>query len=212
MKKILTYVFLAIVLGICFYILSNPYSIGVFLSKTRLEAQEEGVPILPHRVEENKPKSKEKALKPWEEDFFSYAPKDSDLDIQVWCIAKAVFFESRGEPERGMILTAQVIINRTKSKQWPDTPCEVVYQPSNNPNKPKLCQFTFTCVSQGVKLEDDVDSWNKALDIAYKIRYNLYKGYWSKADHYHADYVSPSWRSKLRYTGRVGKHLYYASN
>jgi spore germination cell wall hydrolase CwlJ-like protein len=29
--------------------------------------------------------------------------------------------------------------------------------------------------------------------------------------HYHADYVSPGWAKKLRRTGQIGRHIFYAA-
>ena len=61
---------------------------------------------------------------------------------EVKCLATAIYFEARGEPERGQIAVAQVVLNRLKNPAYPNTICAVVYQ---NKNKRNACQFSFAC-------------------------------------------------------------------
>ncbi len=58
------------------------------------------------------------------------------------CLANAIYFESRGEPVRGQIAVAQVVMNRVFSAYYPNTVCGVVYQ---NAHRHLACQFTFAC-------------------------------------------------------------------
>jgi spore germination cell wall hydrolase CwlJ-like protein len=47
---------------------------------------------------------------------------------QVDCVAKAIYFEARGEPFEGQLAVANVINNRVKSSKFPNTHCGVVHQ------------------------------------------------------------------------------------
>ena len=58
------------------------------------------------------------------------------------CLANAIYFEARGEPVRGQIAVAQVVMNRVFSGYYPDDVCGVVYQ---NSHRHLACQFTFAC-------------------------------------------------------------------
>src|SRR5204862_6551245 len=58
------------------------------------------------------------------------------------CLASAIYFEARGEPVRGQIAVAQVVLNRAFSGHYPNTVCGVVYQ---NSHRHLACQFTFAC-------------------------------------------------------------------
>ena len=58
------------------------------------------------------------------------------------CLAKAIYFEARGEPVKGQQLVAQVVLNRVDSEYYPDTICDVVYQ---NDHLKNACQFSFAC-------------------------------------------------------------------
>lgn len=60
----------------------------------------------------------------------------SDKDIRL--MANAVHGEARGEPYEGKVAVAAVILNRTKSPSWPNTPAGVIFEPG-----------AFTAVSDG---------------------------------------------------------------
>lgn len=46
----------------------------------------------------------------------------------LFCLAAAVYFEARGEPEQGRHAVANVILTRVASDRYPDTICGVVRQ------------------------------------------------------------------------------------
>src|SRR5262249_45340348 len=58
------------------------------------------------------------------------------------CLATPLYFEARGEPVRGQIAVAQVVMNRVFSGYYPNDVCGVVYQ---NAHRHLACQFTFAC-------------------------------------------------------------------
>ncbi|MDB5052024.1 MAG: hydrolase [Bacilli bacterium] len=60
----------------------------------------------------------------------------TDNDIRL--MANAVYGESRGEPYKGQVAVASVIINRVKSSKFPNSVAGVIYQPG-----------AFTAVSDG---------------------------------------------------------------
>lgn len=50
-------------------------------------------------------------------------PKDEHM-----CLSHSIYHESRGEPIEGQVMVANVIINRVKHKEFPDSICSVVHQ------------------------------------------------------------------------------------
>ena len=48
----------------------------------------------------------------------------------VHCLAHAVYWETRGVEGQGASLVAEVVLNRVESDEFPDTICDVVYQPA----------------------------------------------------------------------------------
>ncbi len=134
---------------------------------------------------------------------------ESDRARQLNCLARGIYFEARGESIRGKLAVGRVILNRVKSKTYPDTVCEVVYQ---NKNKHNRCQFSFACDGKPDAIKERAEwgailmhaAWLLASDIddgnTRLVRY---------ATHYHADYVSPHWSRVLILAGRIGHHLFY---
>lgn len=124
----------------------------------------------------------------------------------VKCLAEAIYFEARSEPERGQMAVAQVVVNRAFSGYYPNDICGVVYQ---NKHRHLACQFTFACDG----IPDIVYSkphWAMAERLANDALDG--KGYLDdvgKATHYHAYYVSPRWARSMRKMARIGAHTFY---
>ena len=122
------------------------------------------------------------------------------------CLTDAVYFEARGEPERGQMAVAQVVMNRVFSGYYPDNVCGVVYQ---NANRHLRCQFTFAC--DGIR---DVVREPDAMERAKKIAALTLDGkLWlpevGKATHYHAYWVRPSWVREMTKMYKLGVHTFY---
>lgn len=115
---------------------------------------------------------------------------------QVDCIASAIHYEARGEPKKGQIAIAEVILARVKSKKFASTPCAVVAQRS---------QFSF--VRRGVipsvpskKLEEMRRMARQVMsgELSTQVRGALY---------FHAARIRPNWGTKR--AGRIGNHIFY---
>ncbi len=122
------------------------------------------------------------------------------------CLTDAIYFEARGEPVRGQIAVAQVVMNRVFSGYYPGNVCGVVYQ---NANRRLACQFTFAC--DGIRDRvTEPGAWSRAKRIA---RDTLDGKYWlddvGKATHYHASWVHPWWVRGMRKLDRIGVHTFY---
>ena len=132
-------------------------------------------------------------------------PKDSAR--QMRCLAEAIYFESRSEPEDGQAAVAQVVLNRVRSGIYPTTVCGVVYQ---DRNRPFACQFTFACEGKSLRIGEP-GPWAVATRIAQDVvsgaNYNAKVG---EAVNYHANYVAPFWVGYLKRVDRIGAHIFYA--
>jgi spore germination cell wall hydrolase CwlJ-like protein len=122
------------------------------------------------------------------------------------CLADAVYFEARGEPIRGQMAVAQVVINRVFSGYYPHNICGVVYQ---NAHRRFRCQFTFACDGLPERVNEPI-AWERAKQIA---REALDGNFWlndlGKATHYHARWVHPWWVHEMRRLDRIGVHTFY---
>jgi len=122
------------------------------------------------------------------------------------CLADAVYFEARGEPERGQIAVAQVVLNRIFSGYYPTTVCGVVYQ---NAHRRFGCQFTFACDGIPERVTEP-DAWELAKKIAHDaLDGKLWLKQVGKSTHYHAYWVRPRWVREMMKLHRLGVHTFY---
>jgi spore germination cell wall hydrolase CwlJ-like protein len=122
------------------------------------------------------------------------------------CLTNAIYFEARGEPVRGQMAVAQVVMNRVFSGYYPDSVCGVVYQNANRRNR---CQFSFACDRHPDRVTEP-DAFDRAQEIA---RETLDGKLWlddvGKATHYHAYWVRPSWVREMSKLYKIGVHTFY---
>lgn len=117
---------------------------------------------------------------------YTFYPKD-----QYECLAKNIYFESRGEPLEGQILVARVTLNRAKTH---DNICRVVYEKK---------QFSWT--STGLRKKRlSAESLHGLATSAYQAQH-----YPSNAEYFHAEYVKPKWAKSKILVAKVGKHIFY---
>lgn len=125
---------------------------------------------------------------------------------QAECLSRAIYFEARSESELGQLAVAKVILNRVKSKNYPNTICGVVYQGSDRRNS---CQFSFACDGQADKPRYGAP-WRQAKHVAKRALNNSNQlRVISTATHYHADYVKPKWAGAMDRLIKIGSHIFY---
>ena len=125
---------------------------------------------------------------------------------QMKCLSTAIYFEARGEPYRGQVAVAQVVLNRVKHKLYPNSICGVVYQ---NQHKRNACQFSFACDGIADRVNEK-KAWATAQEIAKKVTNgSIYLTEVSNATHYHANYVNPKWARKMKRLTVIGLHKFY---
>lgn len=120
-------------------------------------------------------------------------------DAEHECLAGAVYFESKGEPLKGQLAVAEVILNRASSGKYPSTICGVVKQKS---------QFSFVRRGRIPPINRDTAAWRKAVAIAHIAKKDLAEGGIGDAMFFHARYVSPNWR-RLKRVASIGNHIFY---
>ncbi len=129
------------------------------------------------------------------------------IDVERACLAQAVYFEARGETRDGQRAVAQVIIQRTRNKNFPGTVCGVVYQGAERRSG---CQFSFTC-NGAMNRPVDEKVWRNALNVA---EYMLHgpgrnEDYTGRATHFHTLEVAPVWAASMLHTVTIGNHIFY---
>lgn len=138
-------------------------------------------------------------------DYAAYISQDH-MEKERRCLAEAVYFESRSEPETGQAAVAQVVLNRVSSGLYPSSVCGVVYQ---NRTHYKACQFSFACEGRSLRVTDQ-ESWATAVRVANAVMNgSTYIADVGRSTHYHANYVRPRWARSLTRMDRIGRHIFY---
>jgi len=135
-------------------------------------------------------------------------PATADSESELKCLATAIYFEARGEPEDGQLAVAQVVLNRVKNPAYPNTICGVVYQ---NKTKRNRCQFSFACDGRADRITDKA-AWEHAEALAKKSveeQSTTFIEEVGSATHYHATYVRPRWAGRMTETDKIGRHIFY---
>lgn len=131
---------------------------------------------------------------------------------QHYCLAQNIYYEARGSSLADRAGVANVVMNRTKDRRYPETICEVVHQGEQDANGNMVrnrCQFSWYCDGKSDE-PGNLDLWIDAQMLAWEmIENNKYRGLTEGATHYHANYVSPSWAKDLQLVGRIGAHIFY---
>ena len=122
------------------------------------------------------------------------------------CLAQAIYYEARSEPEDGQRAVAQVVLNRVRHPAWPNSVCGVVYQ------GPAVagggCQFTFTC-DGSLRFRAYGEDWLRARRLAAEALAGRVYAPVGLSTFYHANYVLPAWAPRLLKTAVIGNHLFY---
>jgi len=114
------------------------------------------------------------------------------------CLATAVYFEAKGEPTRGQVAVAQVIMNRIRSGRFPTSVCGVVRQRG---------QFSFVRGGHIPAAPHGSAAWQKAMSIARKVLDGSAERVAHNALFFHARGVSAGWHATQ--VAQIGNHLFY---
>lgn len=138
--------------------------------------------------------------------FRGLTPLDSYRALN--CLTAAIYYEAAREPEDGQRAVAQVVLNRVRSHQWPDSVCGVVYDGADRPGQ--TCQFSFSC--DGAMVRAPVETlWAQARRVAEQALAGRVYEPVGLATYYHTLAVRPPWSSTMKPVAVIGAHIFYRS-
>ena len=131
-------------------------------------------------------------------------------DGQNWlraidCMTAAIYYEAAQEPLDGQRAVAQVIANRVRDPQFPNTVCGVIFEGSQLKTG---CQFSFTCDGSLARIPSR-SGWARARNVALEALSGAVFAPVGMATHYHANYVAPYWAPVLTKVKVLGAHIFY---
>ena len=126
------------------------------------------------------------------------------LQQEHHCLSLALYWEARGESRRGMVAVGWTILNRSRSPEFPSTPCDVVFEGGESPP----CQFSWWCDGKSDRPLDR-DSWINARVIAARLLTDPPPDPTDGALFYHSTRIGVPWTRPRRRTTRIGNHIFY---
>lgn len=136
--------------------------------------------------------------------FRGITPLDSYRALN--CLTSAIYYEAGNEPEEGQRAVAQVVLNRVRNANWPNSVCGVVYEGSERTDY--KCQFTFSCDGSMARMPMAA-AWVRARRIAQDALSGRVYTPVGLATHYHTLAVLPPWSSSLQPVAVIGAHIFY---
>ncbi len=119
----------------------------------------------------------------------------------LFCLAKNIYHESRGESIQGRRAVAQVTLNRVKSPKFRNTICGVVHEPN---------QFSWANDRTKRWSVPSGKQWTEAQQLAKEI---LLAGVavegMDNVLFFHSKAINPGWRS-VRRVAVIGNHVFYS--
>jgi len=122
---------------------------------------------------------------------------------EVGCLAQAIYFESRGEPEGGMLAVGHVVLNRSRDPGFPHGICGVVYQRSGGG-----CQFSFACDGRSDRPTNNAD-WAQSMALAKAIYAGRTTDPTRGALWFHRVSVRSDLGPGIRRSARIGRHVFF---
>lgn len=132
----------------------------------------------------------------------------SELDRDLKCLTKNVYYEAANEPAEGKIAVAQVTVNRVRDGNFGKDICAVV-NAKNVVLDRVVCQFSWLCDGSEKLRGIRKDLWEESERAAKKVMLEGFKlPSLEYALYFHATYVNPQWKNKEK-VATIGNHIFY---
>lgn len=117
----------------------------------------------------------------------------------IMCLALNIYFEARDQDIEGQLMVAEVTMNRVASPDFPDTVCDVVWQPG---------AFSWTDDGKSDRPKD-LEAFAQSVLLANEVLHDNSVLLGTDATYYHEKSVRPYWVDSVTRIGMVGDHVFY---
>jgi N-acetylmuramoyl-L-alanine amidase len=134
--------------------------------------------------------------------------EDTAVNRDLTCLARNVYYEARGEPEKGKLAVAKVTLNRMGSSRFPNTVCEVVYEQRWDKRRRRYVgAFAWTEFDRVPSPK--AKQWKKAWKAAETVYQDPESIQLKGALFYHATRIKPRWAKQKKRIKKIGHHIFY---
>lgn len=127
------------------------------------------------------------------------------LDVRsVRCLTQVILLEARGEPLRGQIAVANVVMHRARNPRYPNSVCGVVHQSYRYHGK-RYCQFSWVCHPVHAAISPAVRA--HAIHLAELALQHRLPDVVPGALSFHVTHLNTHWRG---YTMVIGRHVFFS--
>ena len=130
------------------------------------------------------------------------------VNRDLTCLALNVYYEARGEPEKGKLAVAKVTLNRVRSKRFPNTICEAVYEQRWDKRRRRYVG-AFAWTEFDTLPPPKSKQWKKAWKAAEDVYLNPESVQLKGALFYHATRIKPRWAKQKKRIKKIGRHIFY---
>ncbi len=127
-----------------------------------------------------------------------------EMSSDLACLAKASYFEARGEGQHSMTAVASVIMNRVASEDFPNTVCDVV----RGGGEEKGCQFSWYCDGEP-DIAEEAELWQEAKQVARKVLANKVADPTGGALFFHGESIGEPWTKERERLVALGGFVFY---
>jgi len=130
------------------------------------------------------------------------------VNRDLTCLARNVYYEARGESEKGKLAVAKVTLNRVASSRFPNTICDAVYEQRWDKRRRRYVgAFSWTEFDTPPPLKSK--EWKKAWKVAETVYENPESVELKGALFYHATRIKPRWAKQKKRIKKIGRHIFY---
>jgi cell wall hydrolase len=130
------------------------------------------------------------------------------VNRDLTCLARNVYYEARGESDKGKLAVAKVTLNRVKSSRFPNTICEAVYEQRWDKRRRRYVGAFAWTEFDSVPTPKSRE-WKKAWKAAETVYENPESVQLKGALFYHATRIKPRWAKQKKRIKRIGRHIFY---
>jgi len=122
-----------------------------------------------------------------------------NVEKELECLTKNIYFEARGETNAGQVAVAHVTLERVHSKKHPNTICEVVEEPG---------QFSWFWDNKSNEMKNK-KAKKKAYLVAISTLLGRHKSRIKGAQFYHNTSITPYWTKNMIKVAQIDNHVFY---